>query len=171
MTPENGKVYYLKEVPDNKYLQPYTHYTYYKAAPQNIANLWMISDIDDLNYTKTGFIITTDDEAKVCVSLTVTNQVGGSSVKLTPQKVFKANGVTSNNYLTYCQEYGSVANASVGKGLSDLRSGSADVTMYWITPDNVFVTSAVQRTVTGDGTKANLAKIDNPVSSTIKAAE
>ena len=165
-------VYFVKEVPDSKYLQPYTHYTYYKAAPQYIANLWMISDIDDLNYTETGFIITTNnDKAKVCKSLTVQNQVGGAKVKLTPNNVFRKKGVVATNYLTYCQEDGSVSTPEAGKGTSDLRSGQANVTMYWITPDNVFVTSAVKRNLTGDGKKSGLkATDDTDFASTIKDA-
>ena len=56
ITPVKDKVYFLKEVP-TAYLQPYTYFTYYKAAPQNIAALWTISALDDLNYTGAGFYI------------------------------------------------------------------------------------------------------------------
>ncbi len=166
MNAKANTVYYLKEVPDTKYLQPYTHYTYYKAAPNNIANLWMLSDLDDNNYTEAGFIITKNDVAKVCKSLTVQNAVGGTQVKLTPQKIFKAKGVTSNNLLTYCQE-------DAKSGSIDLRNcpDGAQIKMYWATPDKVFVTSAVERTLTSSGTKASISKSDQAIASTIKAAE
>lgn len=155
MSVEADKVYYLKEVPDTRYLQPYTHFTYYKTAPYNIGTLWMISDLDDVNYSETGFIITKNDVATVCKTLTVKTTVGGNSVKLTPQKVFSSKGVKSFNLLTYCEE-------------TSLKQGSADITMYWITKDNVFVTSAVKRNLTGNGTKNGLASTDTVIPSTIK---
>lgn len=153
-------VYYLKEVPSNKYLQPYTHYTYYKYSPYKLGSMWMISDIDDNNYSETGFIIIDDQNniAKVCKSLTVKTTVGGTSVKLTPEKVFKAKGVTSNNLLTYYDE------------TELLKGDDPTITMYWKTLDGIYVTSAVSRTLTiGNATKSTFKKTDKNIASTINS--
>ena len=157
ITPKCGETYYIKEVPATKFLQPYTHYTYYKSN-NNITNLWMISDIDDTMYDETGFIITKNDEAKVCKSLTVKNQVGGASVKLTPKKVFGSKGATANDYLTYCEE----------SGLITTTDGTpVAITMYWITPDKITVTGTTQRIISDGSNKDTISKTDEPISSTI----
>lgn len=155
ITPVAETTYYLKEVPANKFLQPYMHYTYYKAN-NNISNLWMISDIDDLMYKETGFIVTSNNVAKVCKSLTVKNKVGGARVKLTPVKVFGTKGATANDYLTYLDM------------TSQFKGQEVDVKMYWVTMDGLVVTGTVQRSVNGKTfTKTGIQKEDKAVASTI----
>jgi hypothetical protein len=158
MNPETNKVYYLKEVYADTYLQPYTQYTYYKAT-SNIGTLWMISDIDDLNYTETGFIIVKDGvEATICTSLTVKSTVGGSNVKLTPKRVFGAvgthGGATAGDYLTYAE-------------VTDILKDGNEVLMYWITPDGVTVTGTTKRVLTGVGNKTTIVKTDTDVEMTL----
>ena len=154
MHPEVNKTYYLKEVPDTKFLQPYTHYTYY-TSNYNIANMWQLSAIDDLNYQETGFVIVKDNEvAKVCKSLTVKNASGGAKVTLKPNTVFRAQGVTTNDYLTYKEVTGIVANKDT-------------VLQYWVTPDGLIVTGITQRTLDGIAKKTTITKTDTPVDSTI----
>lgn len=158
ITPVGGTTYYIKEVPANKYLQPYTHFTYYKAN-NYVSDLWLISDIDDLKYNETGFIIQSGDgmEAKVCKSLTVKNKVGGASVKLTPKYVFGSKGVTASNYLTYLDVIDTIREFG----------GNVSVVMYWITPDGLTVTSSVQRNLTGATVKDTVDKEDVDHTSTI----
>ena len=153
LAPVNGETYYIKEVPASKFLQPYTHFTY-QTANGVVTNLWMISDIDDLNYDETGFIISKAGyEAKICTSLTVKNAVGNMSVKLTPSKLFRAKGVTNNDFLTYKD-----LTAEIGAG--------ATITMYWLTPDGLTVTGTVSRTLS-NATMNTMTKQDNAVASTI----
>ena len=139
--PVKDTVYYLKEVPEG-YLQPYLHYTYYKANG-GICSVWLISDIDDNNYPETGFVIINDDEEALrCKSLTVQTTNGGNSVKLTPKRVFSSKGVL-DGYLTY-------------KKVIELRDGSDallnegdKVLQYWVTPDGLHVTGTTERTYKG----------------------
>ena len=154
MTPAAEVTYYIKEVPASRFLQPYTHYSYYKAN-NRISNLWMISDIDDLNYQQTGFVVVSNNAAKVCKSLTVKSQVGGASVKLMPTNVFRAQGATANDYLTYLDLTGKVEGASI--------------LQYWITPDGLVVTGIVQRTLTNTTDRTKIVKADETVPSTITA--
>ena len=159
ITPKCGETYYIKEVPSSKFLQPYTHYTYYMAS-NNIANLWMISDIDDLQYQETGFIVKAgEDVAKVCQTLTVTNKVGGASVKLAPNTIFKKKKVTSKDYLTYAAE---------DKIITALNAGELVVIdFYWVTMDGLRVTGTAQRTLSGAANKDTMSRTDSTISSTI----
>lgn len=153
MTPVADTTYYIKEVPAAKYLQVYTHYTYTKAD-NKITNLWMISDVDDINYDETGVVITVGNESGVCKSLTVKNAVGSASVKLTPQRLFAKQKVTSSNYLTYLD-------VGVSGKLEHAQDGVAMV-MYWITPDGLMVTGTAQRTLSNVAT-TSISHIDATV--------
>ena len=141
MVPTAGTVYYLKEVPTG-YLQPYLHYTYY-VVDGEIPNAWLISDIDDNNYTETGFVIITDDKvASVVSSLTVETKRGGSSIKLTPKRVYSPMGVL-DGYLTFYE----VISNNTGKE-PELANGDL-VAQYWVTPDSMIVTGTTTRTYKG----------------------
>ena len=141
---KGGETYYLKEVPETKYLQPYFHYTYYKATG-NLATAWLISDVDDLNYTETGFVIVEDYKpASVTATLTVKNKVGGASVLLKPTSIFRANGV-QGGYLTYLEILE-----------SGLLSTDKKVLQYWITPDGLTVTGNTSRVYKALDNKANI---------------
>ena len=66
-----------------------------------IVTAWLISDIDDETYTESGFVIVdANGKARICSSLTVTAQSSGSTVKLTPKRVFGSTGLTGG-LLTY----------------------------------------------------------------------
>ena len=157
ITPVVGTTYYLKEVPADKFLQPYLHYTY-KKSNNKVQDSYLISDVDDLMYKETGFVVTSDQKAKVCKSLTVKNKVGGASVKLTPAKIF-AGKAPANDYLTYV-----VATSLMSSGMT--------VDYYWITMDGLRVTGAVERKITYTSfTKGNITATDTAVVSTITVAE
>ena len=151
MAPEANTVYYLKEVP-TAYLQPYFHYTYSKETFQ-IFDAWLLSDIDDCMYKETGFvIISANDKASVCSSLTVqTTQSGGTTVKLTPEAIFRAKGVKAG-YLSYLQV--------LQNGSPTLMKAGDRVLQYWVTPDNLIVTGIAGRSYSGLDNKNNLAKTD-----------
>ena len=134
MIPESNTVYYLKEVPETKYLQPYMHYTY-KIGEGDIADGWLISDVDDLNYQETGFIIKAENEAKVCQSLSVTNSKNGNTVKLTAKRVFTAEGFLT--YLAVIKDYAPITDTGFAANCTVLE--------YWVTPDGLIVTGIMQR--------------------------
>lgn len=151
MFPKSGQVYYLKEVPASKYLQPYFHYTYYKDGG-NIANGYLISDVDDVNYSDTGYVIVDGNkEAVLVTSLTVNTTNGGSSVKLTPVRVFKAAGVTNDTAFLNYREV--IKNGGTSR---ELDNGNT-VLQYWTTFDGVIVTGTVSRTYAGVDNKADFA--------------
>ncbi|MBR5095261.1 MAG: VWA domain-containing protein [Oscillospiraceae bacterium] len=162
MAPVANTVYYLKEVP-TAYLQPYFHYTYSKEN-FDIFDAWLISDIDDALYRETGFVIVSEDEeANVCTTLTVkTTNVGGSTVLLKPETIFRSKGVKSG-YLTYLQV--------LVDGSPTLMKENDRVVQYWVTPDGLIVTGIAARTYSGLGNKADLEKTDIPVDTTIKVFE
>ena len=158
MIPESNTVYYLKEVPDTKYLQPYMHYTY-KIGAGDIADGWLISDVDDLNYQETGFIITSENEAKVCQSLSVTNSKNGNTVRLTAKRVFTADGFLT--YLTVIKDYAPITNTGF--------AANCTVREYWVTPDGLIVTGIMKRdfgAIDSYNTIASAAK-DTKIPSTI----
>ena len=159
MQPVAGQTYYIKEVPASKYLQPYFHYTYLKEsdpAYQALRSAWLISDIDDAMYKETGFVIQTDDKtAYVCTQLTVQNTVGGASVVLKPQTIFRGKGVTSG-YLSYLEV---MKDGACTNGMGT----TATILQYWVTPDNLIVTGVLQRTYGQLDTKTNVKNSVNEV--------
>ena len=151
IAPKGGVTYVIKEVPAEKYLQPYFHFTYRKnsdPAQQTLDTAWLISDIDDNMYQQTGFvIITSDKEANVCSSLTVENAVGGASVLLKPETIFRAKGVTGG-YLSYLEV---MRGGTVSNGFGT----TSTILQYWVTPDGMIVTGTSQRTYGALDTKTN----------------
>lgn len=143
LVPETNAVYYLKEVP-NKYLLPYTHYTYNKSD-KLLRNMWYISATDDLRYGEAGFFVKTIDadgkESGTFVdTLTVKNATGGATVKLTPKSVFGNKGGAGQGvqagYLTYWD------------ASSLIKANTTSVfTPYWKTPDGIYVLGTDTRTV------------------------
>lgn len=57
MTPEAGKTYFLKEVP-NTYLHPATYVVYDTHNENKIVNLYLLTATDDANYSSVGFEVT-----------------------------------------------------------------------------------------------------------------
>lgn len=160
MVPVAGTTYYLKEVPAEKYLRPYLHYTYYKDASAGypIATAWLISDIDDLHYQETGFMIKQGSHvAKVAAQITVKPANGGNSIVLTPQKIFGAQGVTSGwlSYLTVIDH-----DSNRVTTLELLHNGD-EVLRYWITPDGLLVTGRWQSVYSHIDEGAKMIKVDN----------
>lgn len=161
ITPKGGVTYYIKEVPADKYLQPYFHYTYKKGDTNPIVTGWLISDIDDSLYKETGFVIVSaDNTAKVCSTLTVQNKVGGASVLLKPETIFRSKGVTGG-YLSYLEVITDYQQTLLHEGNQVLQ--------YWVTPDGLIVTGIAQRSYANLTDKANVKEgmSETTVASTI----
>ena len=147
MRPEAGATYYLKEVPANKYLQPYLHYGY-NIGSGAITSAFLISDIDDRNYQETGFVIETRDDrdpARIARAITFNSANTGVTVKLNSNMLFGASG-----YLSYLQVIG-------GKADPILSAGNK-VKQYWLTPDGLYVTGTTVRQYTGLGNVNDIGK-------------
>ena len=169
IVPQAGAVYYIKEVPADKYLQPYFHYTYKKAATEGgdepIVTAWLISDIDDQNYTETGFVFvdTNNGKATVCKSLSVTAQTSGNTIKLTPKRVF---GVDNSGLLTYRRVMDNYVGLAYNEA-GDVFGDNVAVFQYWVTPDGLIVTGTTSRVYTGTAAKADVGCTPTTGSSTI----
>ena len=162
MMPVPGTTYFLKEVPDTMYLQPYLHYTY-KLGYGEIKSAWLFSDIDDLNYNDTGFVIVNvkkglEQTVSVAESVTINTQNGNSSVTLTPSVVFGSKNVSSG-WLTYLQ----VKGGTNGITLADNQV----VKQYWKTPDGLYVTGTTIRSYTGLSSAMKIKKVETIVNSDI----
>ena len=161
-----GAVYYIKEVPAASYLQPYFHYTYKKGIEgEPIVTAWLISDIDDQNYTETGFVFvdTNNGKATVCKSLSVTAQTSGNTIKLTPKRVF---GVDNSGLLTYRRVMDNYVGLAYNEA-GDVFGDNVAVFQYWVTPDGLIVTGTTSRVYTGTAAKANVGCTPTTGSSTI----
>ena len=152
MNPVRAAVYYLKEVPTS-YLNNYHQITYNKKTTALTA-LYIISAIDDTNYSDTGMVLATagDNTAKVVSSLTFRNTATNRDVTLVANKVFKAKGVTSDAAkLSYIQASGDYFKAG----------SSYTVHPYWETPDGLHVTGTSERTITiASMTKAGISQTE-----------
>ena len=152
IVPVPGETYYIKEVPAAKYLQAYTHYTYFTTTGK-IGSLFMISDIDDLNYGETGVVITDNLGSKVYKTLTIEASATGKKVTLKPNTVFYGKAAATN-YLT----------------CSDDVKGSVEgktMVMYWITPDGATVTGTVSRQLSNVVTQGSITCVNGSVDSEI----
>jgi uncharacterized repeat protein (TIGR02543 family) len=165
MHPQAGVTYYIKEVPADKYLQPYFHYTYKKIDSNPIVTAWLISDIDDENYTESGFVFvdTNNGKANICKSLSVTAQTSGNTIKLTPMRVF---GVNNSGFLTYRRVMDNYVGLAYNKA-GDTFGDNVAVFQYWVTPDGLIVTGTTSRVYTGTAAKATIGSTDTKGSSSI----
>lgn len=144
LSPVAGTTYYIKEVPADKYLRPYLHYTYYLASG-SISTAWLISDVD-LSYTdylETGYVVKSANDAAehIVRSLTVTTTNGDSSQTLTATSLFRTRGYL--NYLTV------INHGSNGQPTASLLNNGDTVAQYWVTPDGLMVTGYAIRTYRG----------------------
>lgn len=139
MVPVANTVYFLKEVP-TAYLQPYTYYTYYKAD-NKIANIWAISDLDDLNYTDAGFYIYDAQKGTTSVVSTLSIKATNSTttVKLTAFKLFNTKHGVKDGYLSYW------------KFTDDFMNTKVEIKQYWTTPDGIEVLGTHMRTMDTTG--------------------
>ena len=153
MKPKAGETYYIKEVPIY-YLRNYHQINYVKSTGKLMA-LYLISAVDDLNYTDTGFTLQTNDgkTANVVSSMTFKNYATNKTVTLKANTIFKSLGITADGeYLTYWDATDS----------DYFKEGSITVLPYWITPDGITVNGISTRTITiAEMTKSGISKTDN----------
>ena len=173
LTPKAGEIYYIKEVPADKYLRPYLHYTYYGTMGENneivgsgkIASLFAISDIDDMLYFETGFVIAAKHNAHVVKSLSVNAQNTDTTVTLTADKLFGVGKASETaNRLTYLKIF--------DEGQADNIVGFGEnftVARYWKTPDGLYVTGVTRTAYTGTGNAGSIAAADSGMTSVIKS--
>lgn len=151
MTPKDGQVYYLKEVPANLYLQPYYRYTYHipttgETNNGQFGNAWTFLVVDDTYYKEAGFIIVdTSMTAKICKTVTIRTAEGSKELQVTHDLV--APGSSDGSRLGYYE----VFNYEKGGVENQIMKDGDQVFQYWKTKDGVFVTGIVGRTYTGIG--------------------
>jgi hypothetical protein len=162
MTPVGGEMYYIKEVPSDKFLLPYLHYTYTLNSGA-MANAWLISNFDDANYKQLGFVVVQDNkQARVVGQLTISAENGGRTIVLKPSVIW---GVDSG-YLSYRE----VFNAKTGVNL--IADGTS-ILNYWVTLDGVLVTGRTLRTIHNNGNNVlngNLTVTDDVNNNNINCA-
>lgn len=161
MTPVNGTVYYLKEVP-NGYIRPYIHYTYdQRAAGNPLKKLYLITASDDQNYDAVGYMIKEDENAewvetgvpKASLIITIKKPDGTTDATLTAKNIWNAkayHGETvtlSRGYLwnTDFSKY-------IGKGVI--------FRPCWRTLDDVLVKGVTVRTVNDAKSADNIGVTD-----------
>ena len=169
LIPVDGMIYYLKEVPAAKYLRPFVYYTYYTISETEanpISTIWIISDVDDLNYPEAGFVITVTDTSKneeteqfvKSLKITPHNNPDGS-VTLNSTKCFNARG-----YLTYLTVYN---DGEYGDPVTpNMLDGNAKIAQYWVTPDGCIVTGTATRIYSNVFT-TDISAVTNNVASEI----
>ena len=158
MTPVVGTVYYVKEVPAEKYLQPYFHYTYY-LQDSHISSAWLITNVDDYFLDEYGFLVATESKKGTLVkTLTVKTEHGTSTQTLTSQSKFGVPG-----YLAYVPV---MEKAQLTNGFAK----STNVLQYWKTPDGLYVTGTAIRSYTNVETHGSVAAIQSSANSKIAAS-
>ncbi|MBQ1817793.1 MAG: hypothetical protein II124_04090, partial [Clostridia bacterium] len=137
--PEAGKVYYIKEVPASLYLKPHVAYTYRTDANYTVTKMWLVSDIDDVNYQLGGFVVngTNVSSTGYVPQLTVVASNGGATHVMTPGDTFDA----PCGYLTY-------------KSYAPEELANKEVGFFWVTPDGMLVIHQNRMSITGTDTVA-----------------
>lgn len=160
LTPVAGKTYYIKEVPAAKYLRPQLRYTYFENTEGSIANIWLITNLDDDTYIKSGLVIAdTIIPGTVTDSLTITPRNKPENAKThTSQTLFKTAGKLC--YLEVMAIDKPQQADLTGDFLQLLQPGQ-EVLQYWVTPDGMKVTGTVMRAYKGLYTKSEIDLVTN----------
>ncbi len=151
LDPEPNTVYYLKEVPEDTYLIPYLHYTFYSES-KKIGTAWLVSDTDDYFYLETGFLLTPGNGgsprriANMYTQFTVTCNTGGKTQILKPTEVF--DGEHGEGVTFHSPTAGYLTIARVINGSERLIQNGDKIQQYWVTPDGLLVTGKWVRTIT-----------------------
>lgn len=159
ITPEAGETYYIKEVPEY-YLLNYYQINYLKTGNKDLQSLYLISAVDDLNYSETGFILKSEDnqKARVASSVTFKNYSTNRSVTLKANTVFRSKGITGNG-----SEKDKLTFYDLSKNTTYFAANTTfTVLPYWKTPDGIIVNGVSTRTVTINTlTKSGISKTDS----------
>ena len=155
ITPQGGMVYYIKEVPAATFLQPRLRFTYV-AATGKIGTSWLITNIDDTNYTDVGFMVgSTKVVGSKVDSITITPlTVPANEQTFTVADLFPNGGAKMSYAMVYNDMSTYPADYEAGEGETDcnILTNGARVHMFWVTPDGMMVTSTAVRTYSNIGT-------------------
>ena len=143
MTPTPGATYYLKEVPV-EFLSPYMSVIYDVNNSNNIVRIYLITAVDDLNYTNVG--LTVKDGSNQAMDI-------GNRIALT--NTFKITSESRDTIqIKASTAFGVAAGFVAVWQLPTLPANETGFTLnaYYVTPDGITVTGAQTRTVNmGDG--------------------
>lgn len=151
MTPVNGIVYYLKEVP-NGYIRPYIHFTYDQRAEGNpLKKLYLITASDDQNYDAVGYMINEDTSetavAKASLIISIKKPDGTTDATLTAKNIWNNKSYHGETVtLTRGYLYSTDFSTYIGQGVT--------FRPCWRTLDDVLVKGVTVRTV-NDATSAD----------------
>ena len=169
ITPVAGAVYYIKEVPAADFLQPRLRYTYKASEGNKIGTAWLFTNMDEDTYSDVGFMIGSEkvvgDHA---TSVTITpNTVPGNAVTY-DNSMFKNKGTIMSYKMVYNVKnlYGEGDDRNVEFADVSLLQAGQLVSMFWVTPDGMIVTSTATRTYS-DIETTSITMVAGTVRSTI----
>lgn len=126
---ENGKTYFVKEVPDY-YFAPYLQY-YYKTRYANfLTQMYAVTGIDDARYQKVGFARLTNTTEEYNGE-TLTYSANGATITALPTP---ANKVKYSSTLTFTPSTGDPVNLNA-KAVVASRNGLANAGGYVVSAD------------------------------------
>ncbi len=126
---EKGRVYYLKEVPEN-YLKSNARWIW--NGGREITQYYIVFVIDDLNYRKAGYVATPPNEevtAEAHNSMIVYTQGGGIAQIIRPSDIIAS---TEYGYVLY-RRYDNLLYSAPGETLQK------NFASFWVTPDRIRV--------------------------------
>ena len=103
MNPQEGRTYYLKEIPRTMYLRQKAKYTYGGAA-RDLGSFFPVFALDDTNYKEAGFFVN-EKNNKVSGPIEdvfeITTVGNGNTHEHTAVSTYSGNGITSGGYLVH----------------------------------------------------------------------
>lgn len=127
MTPKNGKVYYLREIP-TAYLGLHVQVVYDWSNDNNIDNLYLITTVDNNIYSEAGFKVVKDNKATLYSSFSIQMRNSGKDpVKIIAKDI---NGIGG---------YVGVWDATSTLITNAQANSEFTVQPYWITLDGIRV--------------------------------
>ena len=145
MSPIEGTVYLIKEVPDNDFLYP----SYESGLTGGrLVSQWYTADLDDYMYRETGFdiVIVSDNDSinlvgKLARKFTI--YLEGPVIEVTASRIHSA--ATGENSAV---AYKKVFNTGEDVGVYFVKENSVvEIVPYWVTPDKYKITSANKLTI------------------------
>lgn len=136
ITPQVGDVYYLKEVP-NKYLATNARWAYDWKKGSIITAIYLLTCIDDTNFTETGFIVTTQQKGRVVSKFSYQRDQSEQKTTIGAADLIAQRGyigvVDGSNLKIENEAYSIIAALNDGNDVS--------VQPYWTTLDGVVIST------------------------------
>ena len=153
IVPVAGNVYYPKEVPA-KYLTSRIQYIFKWSKENKISDIYLLTVLDDKNYSEVGFEITADNTkiATLAGSFTFVQHETNQEITVKPADFTGVN----RGFIGY-------ANAEFEKMEDGFLNPDLAFTMtpYWITPDGEKITGTA-RSFEHAGDKDTIVEVTNP---------